>query len=86
MKLRKSKSDKTFRIDYETQALRTVVLRPKSGPRDVTWFETRLTWEPALPEFVLAHSRGSALRGFLWGRDKNNIIINRAASANAICN
>ena len=77
MKLRKSKSDRPFRIDYSVQALGVVTLRPKSSARDVTWLREEMVWAKQHPAFAFAHNRASALRGFLWGRDKNNIRIDR---------
>jgi hypothetical protein len=77
MKLRKSKSDRSFRIDYSVQALGVVTLRPKSSVRDVTWFREEVVWTKQPIVIAVGPNRGSVLRGFFWGQDKNNIRIDR---------
>lgn len=77
MKLRKSKSDYDFRIDYSVQISEVVKFKNNVGGyelRDWTW--TRQT-----PVFAVGPNRGSVLRGFLWGRDKNNIRIDRCVAS-----
>ena len=59
MKTRKHKSDKVYLITFQT--------RYRAGRKE------RLTPKQTVP--VVSISVGSARRGFLFGRDKNNTVI-----------
>jgi hypothetical protein len=65
MKLRKSKSDRLFRIDYTRR-------RPSANLAVPS--KVRIATASAI---VVAHNRAAAVKGFLWGMDRNNITINR---------
>lgn len=71
MKIRKHKSNKTFQISFQT---RTFEVTKSKG--NVGGWEHR---EPVLtPDRITAvgHSAGSVRQGFLFGRDRNNTLIN----------
>ena len=69
MKLRKSKSDRYYRIEFRMWA--SQVVKNKCNVRGHEVRDQALG--PLQLTFVLAHTRGSALRGFLWGRDRHNV-------------
>ena len=73
MKLRKSKSDIAFRIDFSIQTTKVVKHKNNVGG----WGIRDFVWTPQTPVFAVGPNRGSVLRGFLYGRDRNNIRITR---------
>ena len=73
MKLRKSKSDVSFRIDFSIQTTKVIKHKNNVGGWELRDFD----WTHQTSVFAVGPNRGSVLRGFFWGRDKNNIRIDR---------
>jgi hypothetical protein len=73
MKLRKSKSDLPFTIDFSPWVHTVVKNKGNVGGYEVR--DQKLG--PRQTVEVIAHNRAAALKGFLWGQDRHNIRISR---------
>lgn len=73
MKIRKHKSNRTFRIDFQTRPFPVVKNKANVGG----WEQRGAVLSQPQQILTVGISAGAVLNGFLFGRDRGNTLINR---------